>query len=81
MHNKNGKIELMEDRLANQDLNETIDFSELGEINDQKEKLLVTSIDELPDQTRQILIKRFMRKSLFPRSPWRWVMKVKIWSV
>ena len=62
MHNKNGKIELIEDVVANHDINESIEVSELEEINDQKEKLLVTSIEELPDQTRQMLIKRFMWK-------------------
>jgi RNA polymerase sigma factor (sigma-70 family) len=67
MHKKNGKIELLEDILANHDINEGIDLSELEEIKDQREKLLVTSIDELPDQTRQILIKRFMGKKSIPQ--------------
>jgi DNA-directed RNA polymerase specialized sigma24 family protein len=57
----------MEDILANHDINESIDLSELEEIKDQREKLLVTSIDELPDQTRQILIKRFMGKKSIPQ--------------
>lgn len=67
MHKENGKMELMEDISAIQDINESIDISELEEINGQKEKLLVASIDELPDQTRRMLIKRFMGKKSIPQ--------------
>ena len=67
MHNKNGKIEPIEDILTNQEINEIINVSEPEEIDDQKEKVLVTAIEELPDQTLQILIKRFMWKKSIPR--------------
>ena len=67
MHNKNGTIEPIEDILTNQEINEIINVSEPEEINDQKEKVLVTAIEELPDQTLQILIKRFMWKKSIPR--------------
>ena len=67
MHNKNGTIEPIEDILTNQEINEIINVSEPEEINDQKEKVLVTAIEELPDPTRQILIKRFMWKKSISR--------------
>jgi DNA-directed RNA polymerase specialized sigma24 family protein len=53
------KTDLTEDLSANNDIDESINVLELEEINEQKEKLLMTAIEELPNKTRQILIKRF----------------------
>jgi RNA polymerase sigma factor (sigma-70 family) len=66
LHKKNEKIDLVEDINANNDIDESINVLELEEINEQKEKLLMTAIQELPSKTRQILIKRFMGKKSIP---------------
>jgi len=65
-HKKNEKIDLVEDMNANNDIDESINVLEQEEINEQKEKLLMTAIHELPNKTREILIKRFMGKQSIP---------------
>ncbi|HZV43149.1 MAG TPA: sigma-70 family RNA polymerase sigma factor [Saprospiraceae bacterium] len=65
-HKRNEKIDLVEDVNANNDIDESINVLEQEEINEQKEKLLMTAILELPNKTRQILIKRFMGKMSIP---------------
>jgi RNA polymerase sigma factor (sigma-70 family) len=67
MHKKDEKTDLVEDINANNDIDESINVLELEEINEQKEKLLMAAIDELPNKTRQILIKRFMGKKSIPQ--------------
>ena len=67
MYKKNEKTDLTEDLNANNDIDESINVLELEEINEQKEKLLMTAIEELPNKTRQILIKRFMGKKSIPQ--------------
>lgn len=67
MVKKSEKTDLIEDINANNDIDESINVLELEEINEQKEKLLLTAIEELPNKTRQILIKRFLGKKSIPQ--------------
>ena len=66
LHKKMEKIDLVEEVEANVQVDDSINSMDWEELHDERSAYLAAAVDELPEQSRKILILRYVEKKSIP---------------
>lgn len=66
MHKKGEKIDLVDEIDANKFVDEGINVFDWDDMEEERRRILKNAVDELPEQSRQILVQRFIEGKSVP---------------